>query len=395
MAWEGTEVWGVSPESALWGGFLEGLEELFQKVPGETEGEPSVWGEGQGTDTPGALGQQRTSEGLCGLSAWGPFLLRVQPGECEQVSTGHSTAACASLPFPCPWHSWQHEGDKDFPVPPALQQGSLCWGIAEQRGFGLMQGLFKFGQFSFCDLKLVFTGFLSCFVCATSSVQVFCLNQVHVGRMIGSCQFDFSPGTLQKSTLLPWPSPFLGNDHTSLGLLVCSYLPHPAVLGVPAAKIWLGQLLAKLSLVHLITGRVCMGWDYAFSCHKRAFCLKRLRAWSIKTILNPAISSTMLSCVGLYQLQCHRCSLTDTVQNQLLTELQGTLFSQLMVSPFLTCTCAKSHWAVLDTMFLLTVGPGLSLSYGMITSDSFSFSCWVQMLHRNLIYTKSTLECTY
>lgn len=215
-------------------------------------------------------------------------------------------------------------------------------------------------------------------------------------RMIGSSQFSFWPGTLQKATFwLPWLSPFLGNDHTSLGLLVCSYLPHPAALGVPAARIWLGQLLAKLSLVHLITGRVCMGWDYAFSCHKRAFCLKRLRAWSIKTFLNPAISCTMLSCVGLYQLQCHQRSLTDTVQNQHLTELQVTLFSQLMVSPFLTCTCAKSHWAVLDTMFLLTVGPGLSLSYGMISSDSFSFPCWVQMLHRNLIYTKSTLECTY
>lgn len=128
---------------------------------------------------------------------------------------------------------------------------------------------------------------------------------------------------------------------------------------------------------------------------QEGFCLKRLRAWSIKTFLNPAISSTMLSCVGLYQPQCHQHSLTDTVQNQLLTELQVTFFSQLMVSPFLTCTCAKSHWSVLDTMFLLTVGPGLSLSYGMITSDSFSFPCWVQMLHRNLIYTKSTLECTY
>lgn len=78
----------------------------------------------------------------------------------------------------------------------------------------------------------------------------------------------------------------------------------------------------------------------------------------------------MLSCVGLYQLQCHRRSLADTVQNQHLTELQVTLFSQLMVSPFLTCTCAKSHWAVLDTMFLLIIGSGLSLLYGIMTSNS-------------------------
>jgi len=41
-----------------------------------------------------------------------------------------------------------------------------------------------------------------------------------------------------------------------------------------------------------------------------------------------------------------------------------------MVSTFLTYTCAKFHWAVLDTMFLLIIGPGSSLSYGIVTSDS-------------------------
>lgn len=57
-------------------------------------------------------------------------------------------------------------------------------------------------QFSFCDLKFVFSGFLSCFVHAASSVQAFCPNQVHAGRMTGSSQFDSWPGTLQKSTFL-------------------------------------------------------------------------------------------------------------------------------------------------------------------------------------------------
>lgn len=46
---------------------------------------------------------------------------------------------------------------------------------------------------------------------------------------------------------------------------------------------------------------------------EEGFCLKRLRALSIKTFLNPAITLTMLDYIGFYQLQCHLDSLTNMV----------------------------------------------------------------------------------
>lgn len=102
MAWEGTEVWGASPEVSPVRRFSRRAEELFQKVPGETEGEPSVWGEGQGTDTPGPLWQQRTLESPCGLSAWGAFLLRVQPGGVSEGEEGTQDGVWCLCQAPLP-----------------------------------------------------------------------------------------------------------------------------------------------------------------------------------------------------------------------------------------------------------------------------------------------------
>lgn len=46
---------------------------------------------------------------------------------------------------------------------------------------------------------------------------------------------------------------------------------------------------------------------------EEGFCLKRLRALSVKTFLNPAITSTILDYIGSCQLQCHLDSLTNMV----------------------------------------------------------------------------------
>lgn len=271
---------GVRSEPSPVRSFSRRAEELFQKVPGETEGEPS--------------NRAQTHLGLFVTkdireSVWTVSLRVIPPKSAawgsQQVRRGHSAVGClCQAPLPVPMAVMAAQREQRLPILPALQQGSH----AKQRDLGLMQGTLRFSSF----LSVIWSCFLqifSRFVRATSFVQVFCPNQVHVGRMIGSSQFDSWPGTLQKSTFwLPWLCPFLGNDHTSLGSLVCSYLPHPAVLGVPAARIWLGQLLAKLSLVHLITGRGCMGWDYAFSCHKRAFCLKKTQGMEHEDISKPS-----------------------------------------------------------------------------------------------------------
>lgn len=123
-------------------------------------------------------------------AAWG-----VSEGE---EGTQHRVCCLCQAPLPVPVTAVAVQRGQRIPGSSALQQGSL----AKQRDFGLMQGLFEFWQFSFCDLKSVFSGFLSCFVHAASSVQAFCLNQAHAGRMTGSSQFDSWPGTPQKSTFL-------------------------------------------------------------------------------------------------------------------------------------------------------------------------------------------------
>lgn len=130
--------------------------------------------------------------------------------------------------------------------------------------------------FLFCRLSVWF--FLFC-VC-NQYLWVFCSNQIGAcWQKDWFCPIWFLTRSSSKSSFwLHWlDSHFLGNDNKSVlaHLAVgCLHLPHLSLLlvsGLPFGSIWWDQLFAKLHLVYLITCRVRIGWDYAFSCQKRAF----------------------------------------------------------------------------------------------------------------------------
>lgn len=250
----------------------------------------------------GLCGQQRAWESF--LTVWSDISLQSAAwGGTQKLRREEHRARCLCQgPLPVPGTLMGVQRGQGFP-------GSSCAAAVFGRlVFALWRffGFLSVETFSFCNLKHFFTGFLydfSSFVCATSSVQVFCPNQIsahwqsdwffHVGFLTwNSSKPTFWLHWLSFPTSLAMETWALA--HPVVGF---SYLPPLSVLtvpGLPAGSIWQGQRFAKLCLVHLIEGRVCRGWDYAFPCQKRAFCLKRLRALSIKTFLNPAITSSML-----------------------------------------------------------------------------------------------------
>lgn len=158
MAWEGTEVWGRSPESALWEGFLEGLRSCLRKFLVRLRESPACEERDRGQTHLGLC----DSKGHRRLSAWGAFLLRMQPGGISEHEERTQHRVCCLCQLPSLGQCKRYEDV----VLPALQLGSH----AKQRYLGLMQGPFEFWQFSFCDLKLVFTRFLSGFVRAANPV---------------------------------------------------------------------------------------------------------------------------------------------------------------------------------------------------------------------------------
>lgn len=233
---------------------------------------------------------------VCRFSAWESLLIVILSGVSPKSAAWDGAwkmrreestqlAACTRFALLCLWYSRKCTGAKDFPVFPVLQQGSRT----KQTDFWLMQ-ILQFLLHEAHSLPWVLAGFhnfffrfsvwLFLFYMCKQYVQVFCPNQIGARWQNDCiCPVWFLTWSSSKSRFwLHWlfclTSLAMKMRALAHPVVGCLYLPHLSLLrvpGLPAGSIWRGQLFAKLCLGYLIRCRVCMGWDYAFSCQKRAF----------------------------------------------------------------------------------------------------------------------------
>lgn len=222
--------------------FSRRAEELFQKVPGETEGEPSVWGEGQGTDR----GHQRV---LVDCQLEGHSSYECSLGGSQKVRRGHSTefAAFARLPFLCQWQLWQCKGDKEFLVLLHCSKAALL-----SRGIlGLCRVSLSFGSLLF----VIWSRFFQVFSLVLYMQRVLCKLSVWTKHM--QAEWLVLPSLIPGLELLKNP-PFCFPD-----------FPPSLAMTTRAWACW----FFRTSLVLLCWGYQQQGSDWASSWQSWALCI--------------------------------------------------------------------------------------------------------------------------
>ena len=151
-------------------------------------------------------------------------------------------------------------------------------------------------------------------------------------QLCASCLSKASKCTLAEWLLLPdlellkiyvlaslnFLSRLLGDENVSTGSSGCSLFVPPSsfcACGTRSSsrKYLMGPAACRAGPCVSDKRQSLYGMRLCIFLSEEGFCLKRLRALSIKTFLNPAITSTMLDNIGFYQLQCHLDSLTSMV----------------------------------------------------------------------------------
>lgn len=232
-------------------------------------------------------------------------------------------AAFARFPFLCLWRSQKCKGDKDFLVLPVLQQGSrtkqsgfwlthvLRFPLSETHSLWVLAG-FLFVIWS-CFLQVFFMIFLVLYV------HVFCPNQISAhwqnDRFFpvwfltwNSSKSTFFFASLTFSLPRQWKY-----EHWLISLFVPPSSSRVYGPGSSSRKYLTGPAVCEAVPCVSDKRQSLYGMRLCIFLSEEGFCLKRLRALSVKTFLNPAITSTMLDYIGSYQLQCHLDSLTNMV----------------------------------------------------------------------------------